>query len=117
MLIRADPATGTISLLSFPRDLGVPIYCPKSAAALGAATAINAAYADCGPAGTLDTVKQLTELPVNYLITVNFHGFKEIVDKLGRRVDGRRPPLLQPQQRDGGRPTTRTSTSSRATSC
>ena len=29
MLVRADPATNTISLLSIPRDLGVPIYCPK----------------------------------------------------------------------------------------
>ena len=33
--------------------------------------------------GSLDTVKQLTGIPINYLITVNFHGFKEIVDKLG----------------------------------
>jgi hypothetical protein len=29
------------------------------------------------------TVEKLTELPINYLITVNFHGFKEVVDKLG----------------------------------
>jgi len=27
MLVRADAATSTISLLSFPRDLNVPIYC------------------------------------------------------------------------------------------
>ena len=27
MLIRADPRTKSISLLSFPRDLDVPIYC------------------------------------------------------------------------------------------
>ena len=30
MLVRADPSTKTISLLSFPRDLDVPIYCPRS---------------------------------------------------------------------------------------
>ncbi len=30
MLIRADPQTNTISLLSFPRDLQVPIYCGAS---------------------------------------------------------------------------------------
>jgi anionic cell wall polymer biosynthesis LytR-Cps2A-Psr (LCP) family protein len=30
MLVRADPSTQTISLLSFPRDLDVPIYCPRS---------------------------------------------------------------------------------------
>ena len=44
MLIRADPGTKTISLLSFPRDLVVPIYCPKSASPLRS-DRINAAYA------------------------------------------------------------------------
>ena len=28
-------------------------------------------------------MRKLTGLPINYLITVNFHGFKQIVDKLG----------------------------------
>jgi len=80
MLLRADPATKTISMLSFPRDLVVPIYCKG-----GFVTndRINAAYSRCGSTGTLETVKHLTGLPVNYLITVDFHGFKEIVDELG----------------------------------
>jgi LytR_cpsA_psr family len=30
MLIRADPSNNTLSLLSFPRDLQVPIYCKGS---------------------------------------------------------------------------------------
>jgi LCP family protein required for cell wall assembly len=87
MLIRADPQTKTISLLSFPRDLQEPLYCGHSASdTVGHVVAtdrINAAYAYCGPKGTLLTVKHLTGLPINYLITVNFHGFKEIVDKIG----------------------------------
>jgi len=83
MLIRADPGTNTISLLSIPRDLGVPIYCPKWGATSRGVDKINQAYADCGSAGTLDTVKHFTGLPVQYLIKVNFHGFKEIVDKIG----------------------------------
>ena len=44
---------------------------------------INSAYSRCGSKGTLLTVGKLTGLPINYLITVNFHGFKEVVDKLG----------------------------------
>src|SRR5206468_290895 len=44
---------------------------------------INSAYAVCGPKGTLETVKNLTGLPVNYLISVNFHGFKDIVNRVG----------------------------------
>ena len=80
MLIRADPQTKTISLLSFPRDLSVPIYCGATPVTTDR---INSAYGRCGPKGSLLTLKHLTGLPVNYLITVNFHGFKELVDKLG----------------------------------
>jgi len=81
MLIRADPGTKTISLLSFPRDLVVPIYC--SAQTPVASDRINSAYARCGPKGSLLTVRHLTGLKINYLITVNFHAFKVVVDKLG----------------------------------
>jgi LCP family protein required for cell wall assembly len=86
MLLRADPETKTISMLSFPRDLYVETYCPAKpgqAAPPVYKERINGAYARCGAGGTLETVKHLTGLPVNYLITVNFHGFKQIVDKLG----------------------------------
>jgi len=88
MLIRADPQTNTISLLSFPRDLQVPIYCGASPSdssghVVASLDRINSAYGRCGPKGSLLTVRHLTGLPVNYLITVNFHGFKEVVDKVG----------------------------------
>jgi LCP family protein required for cell wall assembly len=87
MLIRADPQTKSISLLSFPRDLDVPIYCGANkhdtVGHVVATDRINSAYAICGPKGTVLTVKHLTSLPINYLITVNFHGFKQVVDKLG----------------------------------
>jgi LCP family protein required for cell wall assembly len=80
MLLRLDPQTKSISMLSFPRDLETDIHCPGRPIARDK---INAAYSDCGSQGTLETVKALTGLPVNYLITVNFHGFKEVVNKLG----------------------------------
>jgi LCP family protein required for cell wall assembly len=88
MLARADPVTKTISLLSFPRDLTVPIYCPRNKTdstgyVASGADRINSAYSRCGPTGTVLTIKHLTGLPISYLITVNFHGFKEVVDKLG----------------------------------
>ncbi|HEY7018233.1 MAG TPA: LCP family protein, partial [Gaiellaceae bacterium] len=85
MLIRADPVTNTISLLSFPRDLVVPIYCPgKGGSTVGEGTGrINSAYAFCGPSGSLETVRRLTGLPINYLISVNFLGFIGVVNKLG----------------------------------
>ena len=80
MLIRADPQQNTLSLLSLPRDLNVPIYC--NATSSYTVDRINSAWSTCGPQGTLDTVQKLTGIPVNYLITLNFHGFKLIVSKL-----------------------------------
>jgi LCP family protein required for cell wall assembly len=80
MLIRADPQQNTLSLLSLPRDLNVPIYC--NATSSYTVDRINSAWSTCGPQGTLDTVQKLTGIPVNYLITLDFHGFKLIVNKL-----------------------------------
>jgi LCP family protein required for cell wall assembly len=81
MLLRADPQRDTVTLLSFPRDLVVEIPgCEGHSAWAGR---INEAYAYCGPRGTLETVKQLTGIQVNYMITVNFEAFIRIVDRLG----------------------------------
>jgi LCP family protein required for cell wall assembly len=81
MLIRADPRLKTISMLSFPRDLRVELagcrnHPPRVAK-------INEAFTDCDAKGTLQTVRKLTGLPINYLITVNFRGFVDIVNELG----------------------------------
>jgi LCP family protein required for cell wall assembly len=80
MLMRVDPQTDSITTMSFPRDLVVMNYCPGHTPVLDR---INAAYSTCGARGTLATVKELTGLNINYLITVNFAGFKQVVDKLG----------------------------------
>jgi LCP family protein required for cell wall assembly len=80
MLVRTDPSTDIVSMLSFPRDLRVEIRCPGRGTWVDK---INAAYATCGPSGPLETVKALTNVPINYLISVNFVGFIQVVNKLG----------------------------------
>jgi len=80
MLLRADPTTKSISMLSFPRDLITPVWCGNTEYA---AQRINQAYSLCGSKGALDTVEKLTGLPINYLITVNFKGFIQVVDRVG----------------------------------
>ena len=80
MLVRADPGQKTISMLSFPRDLRVEIRCPGKGPYVDK---INAAYSSCGARGSLETVRQLTGVPINYIITINFRGFRQLVDKLG----------------------------------
>jgi LCP family protein required for cell wall assembly len=80
MLLRADPKRDTVTLLSFPRDLVVDIPgCEGHSPWTGK---INEAYAYCGPRGTLTTVKELTGVSINYMITVNFNAFIAIVNKL-----------------------------------
>jgi LCP family protein required for cell wall assembly len=78
MLLRADPQTKAISMLSFPRDMIVDVRCPGSVFR----GKINSAYSLCGAQGALLTIHGLTGLPINYLITVNFRGFKKIVNTL-----------------------------------
>ena len=80
MLVRADPRTDSISLLSFPRDLTTTIKCPGH---IDHVDRINAAFAECGTQGSVDTVRALTGIPINYFVTVNFRGFMQLVDNLG----------------------------------
>ena len=80
MLLRADPQADTVSSLSFPRDLIVEVRCPNGGRSLAR---INAAYSFCGPEGTLETVRSMTNLPIHYIITVNFEGFRKMIDRLG----------------------------------
>jgi LCP family protein required for cell wall assembly len=80
MLVRADPDGKTISMLSFPRDLRAEVHCPGRATFTDK---INAAYSACGAKGSLETVRALTGLPINYIVTINFRGFRQLVDKMG----------------------------------
>ena len=76
MLVRLDPETKSISMLSLPRDLQVDI--PGRGLAK-----MNEAYSLGGPALVIKTFKQLTGLPVNGWIEVNFSGFWHVVNILG----------------------------------
>jgi LCP family protein required for cell wall assembly len=76
ILVRLDPATKSISMLSIPRDLKIYVD------GLGY-TKMNAAYSYGGPAATVKAFSTLTGLPINHYIEVNFAGFWHVVDILG----------------------------------
>jgi len=76
VVVRLDPQTNSISMLSVPRDLRVDIP------GFGL-NKINAAYSLGGAKLTVETVKQLLGVPINDFIDVNFEGFIKVVDKLG----------------------------------
>ena len=80
MLVRTQPDPPAVSLLSFPRDLRVDIRCPSGDQGFDK---LNAAYSICKSPGTVATIRNLTGLQPNYLITVDFRGFTQVVDRLG----------------------------------
>ena len=82
LLVRVDPDTKRIAVMSLPRDLKVKIP--------GAGTGkINSAYEIGGPRKTVATIKRLFEdatgedFPINNVINVNFGGFKRAVNYVG----------------------------------
>jgi LCP family protein required for cell wall assembly len=76
ILLRLDPETDTISVMSIPRDLKVEIP--------GFGTEkFNAAYSYGGPKLALQVVKELTGLRINHVVNVDFLGFVRAVDAIG----------------------------------
>ena len=76
ILIRVDPGKGLISMLSVPRDLKVEIP--------GYGTGkFNEAYAYEGAKGTAEVVTDLTGLPINHVINIDFLGFAQAVYAIG----------------------------------
>jgi LCP family protein required for cell wall assembly len=76
MLIRIDPEKQLISMMSIPRDLKVEIP--------GYGTdKFNAAYTFGGPKLTLEVVKELTGLPINHVVNIDFLGFAQGVYAIG----------------------------------
>jgi LCP family protein required for cell wall assembly len=75
ILVRVDAAHDRTIVLSIPRDLRVNI----PGHGLGK---INTAF-DYGPNVTVKTVRQLTGLPINHYVEINFDGFQGLVNALG----------------------------------
>ena len=77
ILASIDPATGSVSLLSIPRDTRVQIPGRRGY------DKVNAAHAYGGPRLAMATVSQFLDVPVKYYVKLDFEGFKRIVDILG----------------------------------
>jgi polyisoprenyl-teichoic acid--peptidoglycan teichoic acid transferase len=76
MLLRIDPSRHRLVYLSIPRDLRVPI--PEHG--LGK---INSATQLGGPALAVRTIAGFTGLPVNHVLVIDFHNFRQLVDSVG----------------------------------
>lgn len=76
MVVRVDPKTESLAVLSFPRDLWLPI------AGTDHSQRINTAYAN-GPQGLVDTIEDNFNIPIHHYVEVNFAGFAGLVDAIG----------------------------------
>lgn len=84
ILLRINPQTQRVSLLSFPRDLivSIPGY---GAARINAAHVYGDVYPALGGGKKLatKTVSQLIGVPIDYTVLTDFAGFINIIDTLG----------------------------------
>lgn len=76
IVVRVDPPTGEIDVLSIPRDLWVPI--PGT----GGSQRINTAYA-LGPQQLIDTIESNFDIPIHHYVEIDFVGFVDLVDAVG----------------------------------
>ncbi len=76
MLVRLDPSTGDVKLLSIPRDLLVEIK-------PGEENRINAAYSFGGIDETIPAVENYTGIPIDHYAIVDFQGFESVINAMG----------------------------------
>lgn len=78
MIARVDPTDNSVDLMSFPRDLWIPI------AGTGENERINTAYSyDNGPQRLIDTIREDFGITINHYVEIDFRSFKGIVDAVG----------------------------------
>jgi polyisoprenyl-teichoic acid--peptidoglycan teichoic acid transferase len=76
ILVRVDPKTHRAAMVSFPRDLWIPI------APDGHNQRINTAF-EHGPEQLIDTIKLNWNIPIHHYIQVDFASFQGLVDAVG----------------------------------
>ncbi len=77
LVVRLDPATGSASVLSLPRDLIVEVE------EGGATTRLNATQAVGGIGALISAIDTTLGVPINHFVQIDFAGFSNIVDIVG----------------------------------
>ncbi len=76
MVLRVDPKEQQAQILSFPRDLWLPI------AGTGKSARINSAHAH-GEQTLIDTIQDSFGVTINHYVEIDFVGFEKLVDAVG----------------------------------
>ncbi|MFT7821880.1 LCP family protein [Bacillus siamensis] len=79
IVVTLDPRNKTMKMLSIPRDTRVTLAGDTT----GKKSKINAAFAKGGADETVATVEDLLDIPIDKYVTVDFNGFKDVIDEVG----------------------------------
>lgn len=74
-LLNYNLENGDLNILSIPRDTRVLVN--------GEYTKVNALVGMGGERLLIDKLEELTDLPIDFYFTINFKGFRQIIDELG----------------------------------
>lgn len=77
ILVSIKESTEQVALISLPRDLYTKIWCSREN------KKINFAYAQGGLSCAKKTISYLTDLYIDYAISINFEALQEIIDTIG----------------------------------
>jgi LCP family protein required for cell wall assembly len=81
-IVRVDPAAGTASSLSIPRDTYVTLSGVPASTGLSTQNKINSAFAG-GPDALIKTIQNTFGIPINHYIVLSFFGVQDAVNALG----------------------------------
>jgi len=102
MVAMVRPKENKVALLSVPRDLWVK---HPDSSAQGKINSIHALYEEKGEGKGMEAMKQIvgdiTGLPIHYAVTLDFKGFKELVDTVGGVDVYLEKPFSEPTQFEG----------------
>jgi polyisoprenyl-teichoic acid--peptidoglycan teichoic acid transferase len=75
ILVRVDPSTHTLTMVSIPRD--TPVYVD------GQKVKINSLYLSGGAAATVSAVSELTGVDIAHYVRIDFAGLESYIDDIG----------------------------------
>ena len=81
-IVHVDPATGTASTLSIPRDTYVTLSGQPADTQLATQNKINAAFG-AGPDALIQTIQNTFGIRISHYIVINFFGLQDAVNALG----------------------------------
>lgn len=87
MIVHIEPKSGSVGLLSFPRDLWVPV------AGTNRMSRINATFNKDDPARLIATIESFFQIPIDHYVSIDFCVFKDLVNAVGGITIGFDTPL------------------------